>query len=257
MELRVARGVPAFVGEQALHRSDLGVAEAVVLEVGEAPVSLGVRRVEAERRLVGRFAVGTAPQRLEDMADRGVQADLARLEPRGLLICRERFFLSHEPRRRRSGRNPALRILGLDRPQVARRCLGLGQPPERQQRRSKSAPSERQVRGLSDRMAQQALGVCRHVRGERQRGEPAQRRRVRGIFLQHLPKQGLRGLAVVGDQRRGGRLDAGPLGLTLPGALEGNARVGVLLEVDEHVAVCKPRARMMRMQPEHLPHVLT
>ncbi len=52
--------------------------------------------------------------------------------------------------------------------------------------------------------------------------------------------------AVVGDQRRRRLLDARPLRVREPSALEGDAGVFVLTEVDERIAIRQPGAMVLR-----------
>jgi hypothetical protein len=113
------------------------------------------------------------------------------------------------------------------------------------------------VRGLPQRVAQQPLGIVRDVSGERERREPGQRRNMGGISLEDLAEQILGSLSVIRDKRRSRRLDARPLRIALSGAILGRARVGVLLEVDEHVAVRKPRKAVVWVFRQHSTNVLT
>ena len=256
MQLRVARSGPVFIGEHMLHGRDLGITEGIVLQISKTPVGLGVGVIDCDGSFVGGRALGTVAQGFVDMADRGAQSHFLRLQLRRPLVGRERFLLPEQPRRDCGGGDPALRIFRLDGPEVARRGLRFRQAPERQQRGSEPAPGEWQVRGLSQRMTQQPFGIEWYVRGERYRCKPAQRRHVAGIHLQDLAKQRLCALAVIGEQRRGRRVDPRPFGVALPGALEGGARVGVLLEIYERVAVGQPGQRVMRLPLEHPTHLI-
>ena len=111
------------------------------------------------------------------VADGHAQPDFFGLEPRRPLVGLERLLLAHQPRRHGGDGDPALRVLRLDLHQVACGCVRLLEPPERQQRRPEPAPRERQVCGLFQGMTQQPLGIAGLVGRERERREPAQRRR--------------------------------------------------------------------------------
>jgi hypothetical protein len=112
------------------------------------------------------------------------------------------------------------------------------------------------VRALFQGMTQQPLGIVPLVSRERERRKAAQRRHVTRIFLQDAAKNPLRGLPVVGHQ--GGRrfLDVRSLGISKPCALEGKARVRVLLQVDKRITVRKPCEMVMRDFFQHPPHFL-
>ncbi len=77
-----------------------------------------------------------------------------------------------------------------------------------------------------------------------------------GIFLQDLPKHLLCRHAVAGHQSRRCLFDERPLRIGQPGALESDARVVVLLQIDQGVAVRQPGERVMRDLLEHPPHLL-
>ncbi len=113
------------------------------------------------------------------------------------------------------------------------------------------------VCGLFQGMTQQPLGVVTLVNRERECRKTAQRRHVTRIFLQDAAKNSLGCFPVVGHE--GGRcfLDARSLGIGKACALEGKARVGILLQVDEHITVRKPGGMVMRDFLEHPPHFLT
>ena len=110
---------------------------------------------------------------------------------------------------------------------------------------------------LTQRMPQQALGVSRHVRRKRKRSQAAQRGYVRGVGLQHLPEQCLGGPAIVSEQRRGGRLNARSVRLTLPCTLKCRPSIVVLLQINEYVAIGEPCASVPRVPLEHVADVFT
>jgi len=109
---------------------------------------------------------------------------------------------------------------------------------------------------LFQRMTQQPFGIETLVSRERECGKTAQRRQVPRIFLQDAPKNPLRCLPVVGHE--GGRcfVDLRSPGVGKPGALEGHARVRILLQVDQRITVRKPCEMVMRHLLQDPPHFL-
>jgi hypothetical protein len=106
-------------------------------------------------------------------------------------------------------------------------------------------------------MAQQPLGIVALVGSEGECRKTAQSRDVAGIFLQDLPNNPLRSFPIIGHE--GGRcfLNPGSLGIGEARALESHARVGVLLEIDQHVAVGQPCKMVMRRFLQHPPYLLS
>ena len=64
LQLRLVGPLPLVARQQPLHFGDLRIAEDIILQVREAPPSLGPARVRLQRRLVGRLALGAPAQRL-------------------------------------------------------------------------------------------------------------------------------------------------------------------------------------------------
>src|SRR3979490_2829614 len=75
--------IAAFSLQQGLHRRDFGIAEHIILELGEAPIAFTEGRVEIEASLVGLLGLAAIAQRLVQMSDREAQADFAGIEARG------------------------------------------------------------------------------------------------------------------------------------------------------------------------------
>ena len=78
---------------------------------------------------------------------------------------------------------------------------------------------------------------------------------MRGVFLQHLAKKFFGTAPVVGHEIIGRGLDAKMVGLALPRPRIGNARIGILLEIHEDIAVGIPCPRVMRLLLEHHPRL--
>ena len=250
-------GAIALVGRnQALHGLDLGIRQRVVLEIRKTPVGLRDTRIHRQRRLVGRFAVGAPAKGFLHVANGHAQPNSLRLKPRRLLVGREGLLLAHELRRHGGNRDPALGVIGLHLDQAPRRCFRLREASERREREPHSSPGERMVCGLLQGMTQQPLGIQCLVSFERQGRKTAQGRQVTRVLLQDTAENWLRGLVIVGHESGGGRLDAGPMRIGEAGALVGNARVRILLQVDQGIAVRKPGEMIMRLFLQHPTHFL-
>ncbi len=76
------------------------------------------------------------------------------------------------------------------------------------------------------------------------------------ILLEDLAEQLLGSAALVHHECGRRRLDPRTLRVGQSSALEGDQRVRVLFELNEHIAVCEPRAVMARIGLEHAPHLL-
>ena len=139
---------------------------------------------------------------------------------------------------------------------MARSRSRLFEASELHERLPQPPPRQRTVRGLFQRMTKQALGIVGFVGRERERGKTAQRRHMTRILLQDLTKQTLRCLPVV-DHEAGRRLlNPRPMRIGKPRALEGNARVRILLEVDQRITVRKPCEVVMWHFLQHPAHFL-
>ncbi len=122
---------------------DLGIAEGVILEVGQAPVCIRNFRVHGQRRLVSGLALVAPAERLMNVADGHSQPNFLGLKPRRPFVGLERLFVAHEPRRHGCERDPALRVLGLNLEQSARSGRRLLEASERRER----LPKSRHARG--------------------------------------------------------------------------------------------------------------
>ncbi len=114
IKLRRLRRRDGRVAEQFKHGRHLGVAEVVVLEIGQAPVGLRQQRIHGEHRLVGGLALAAPAEGLLNVADGQTQPHLLGLQPRCLFVGFERLLLPHEPGGNRGDRDPALRVFGFD-----------------------------------------------------------------------------------------------------------------------------------------------
>ena len=130
------------------------------------------------------------------------------LSARRLLVGLERPLLLQQARGHRGLRDPGLRIFRLDQQQSTRSLLRLLHAPEGDQRRPESAQRERYMRGLLQRMAQQAFGIPGLVGGEREGREADERGHVARVGLQDGSEELFRCLAIIGNERRGRLLDA-------------------------------------------------
>jgi hypothetical protein len=97
-------------------------------------------------------------------------------------------------------------------------------------------------------MAQQAFGIAWNPGCERNRRQPAQGADVAGIRPEDVSKDLLGGPAVLGADAVARLLDVLPMRIAEPGALEGDLRIRILLEIDEQIAVRQPR-RFQRWRP--------
>ena len=95
-------------------------------------------------------------------------------------------------------------------------------------------------------MAQQTLGIRAVADGQRNGGESAKSRDMTRVFLENFAENQLSGLAILRNECRGRRLDAQPMRIGEPGALESDFGVLVLFEFDEHVPVGEPRGAERR-----------
>ena len=135
--------------------------------------------------------------------------------------------------------------------------LRLLEASERHERLPQSSPCERRVRGLFQGMTQQPLGIVTPCQPRaRAAARPHNAATWLGVFLEDLPKNPLGCLPIVGHEGSRCFLDALSLGIGEPCALEGNARVRILLEVDQRIAVGKPCEMMMRHFLQHPAHFL-
>ena len=166
MQLGLIGVVARVAREQPLHGGDLGIAEAVVLEIGETPPGLGKARIYLQRGFIGGLAVGAPAERLLHVSHGDAQPHFFGLETRGVLVGFERVFLSHHPRGDAGGRDPGLRALRLDLPQVAGGGVRLLEATQGDERRCQSPVGQRQVLALLQSMAQQPLGIVGPVGGE-------------------------------------------------------------------------------------------
>ena len=105
-------------------------------------------------------------------------------------------------------------------------------------------------------MTQQALGIVDLVGGNRGCCKTAQCRNVTCVLLEDGAKKSLRSLAIVRHEGDGRLIN--PLSMRIGEAcpLEGNARVRILLEVDQYIAVGKPRVMVPRHFIKHATHFL-
>ena len=158
-------------------------------------------------------------------------------------------------------RDPGLRVLRLSTfSRYARGCQRFGLLVAAPQRRATHGPSPRcasvHVRGLLERMPQQALGIhaaCR--RRASTRSQPDQGGNVTWIGLQDLAEQGLGALAVSSQQGLRGRLDACALRIGLPRAIVGGDRIAILAKIHQCIAVGQPRVVVVRSRLEHALHL--
>ena len=256
MQLRLVRAVTPVAREQPLHGRELVIAEGVVFKVRKTPVRFRNTRIHLEHRLVRSFTLLPPPEGLVHVADGQAQAYFVRLEPRGVLVSFERFLLPQQPRCDARDRDPGLRVFGLDLQHMAGGGLGLLGATQGEERRTEPPPRQRHVLGLFECMTQQPLGVPGYVSGQRERRKPDQRGEVTRISLQYFAEDEFRLLALLSHQRRGSLLHAPPIRIAEPCALEGDACVVVLSQIHERIAVGKPRAVMVRLLFQHLPHLL-
>ncbi len=192
VQLRLVVIIAGIARQQRLHRRDLGVAEHVVLQVGETPIGFAELRLHPEAILVGLLALAAVAEGLVQVADREPQAHFRGIPSRRLLERDQRVRLAHQPGIHVRASNT--QFWGFSDSifkQVANRRLGLGKPPEIDQRLAESPPDERQVRGLLERMAQQPLRIPRRACRERYRREAAQSADMTGIGLEDVAKDGL------------------------------------------------------------------
>ncbi len=188
--------------------------------------------------------------------DREPDEFLVRLERRRLLEGLERPLLLQQARGHCGLGDPGLRILRFDQQQSTRRLLGLLHAPQRDQRRPESPQRERYVRGLLERMSQQAFGIPGLVGRQREGREADQRGHVARVSLQDGSEELLGFPAIIGHERRGRLLHAHTFRIREARALEGDARVVVLLQVEERIAIGQPGAMVVRIGLEHPPHLL-
>ena len=173
VQLRLVNVLAVLTLQQRLHGRDLGIAEYIVLEVGEAPVGLAETRIEIEACAVSLLALATAAERFVQMTDGKTQPHFLGVQPRGLLEGRQRIGLAHEARVHRSQQHPVLRILGLGFQKMAHRCFGLGEAPKIDVSLAQAAPGQRQVRRLFEGVPQQAQRIAAAADGERHCRETA------------------------------------------------------------------------------------
>ena len=100
--------------------------------------------------------------------------------------------------------------------------------------------------GLFQCMAKQPFSVASLVRQERERRKTAQGGHVTGIVVQHFAHNPLGCFSIVGHEGSDAFLYELSLRIREPGPVEGNARVAVLLKIDQYVAIGKPCEMMMR-----------
>ena len=251
MQLGRILAFPRVAAQQLLHGRHLRIAEGIVLEVRQTPVRLGDPRIQRERRLVGGLAVAPPAQGLLHVADGHPHPHFPRLPARRLLVRLERLLLAQQPARRGRDRDPGFRVIRLDLGQALRGGVRFFEAPECQQCRHQPAPGEGGVRALGHGVTQQALGIFGLVDRQGERREPAQGGHVTGILLQDATKNGLRALAVIGQQQRAGLFDARAVRISEPRTLKGHTRVAVLSQVDERVPVRHPGTVMLRDLHQH------
>jgi hypothetical protein len=149
------------------HRRHLGIAERVVLQVGEAPVGFPDAGIHDECRLIGGLALRAPAERLMDVAHDHRQPHFIRLELRRPFVGLERLFVAHEARRHRAQGQPSIGVFRLDRHQTAGGSIRLLEAPELHQGLSDFSPDQRMVCGLLQGVVEQPLGIPRFVSRDR------------------------------------------------------------------------------------------
>ncbi len=145
VQLRLVRVVAPIARIKRPHRRDFGIAEHVVLEIGETPVGFCEPRVDVQALPIRLFAFPAPPECFLQVADRQAQPHFRGREPRRLAVGSERVLLTHQAGVHGPENHPVLRVLGLDLQQVKDRRFGLRQPARIEQRLAEAAPGERQV----------------------------------------------------------------------------------------------------------------
>ena len=189
------------------------------------------------------------------MSDGDAQPRLIRFQQCRALVRVERLLLPQHSRGDGGDRDPGLRAIRLDLLEISHSRLRLLEAPESHQRGPEPAIGQRHVGGLPQGVAQESLGFGRTIGTQGERRKSAKRCHVIRILSEDFAEQLLRLAALIRHECRRRRLDPRPLRVGQPGALEGHERIGVLFELDEHVAVGKPRAVMVRVGLEHAPYL--
>src|SRR6185437_14276756 len=237
--------------QQAAHRRELGVAEGVILEVREAPIGFRVLWVQPQAFPVGRLALRAPPECLVDVSDGEPESGLRGAEAGSLLIRRQRLLLAQQADENRAQCRPVLRVLRLELQQLAEDRFRLGQALGRQQRVAPRAAHERVVSAARARVRQQALGVARVAGADGDSGETGERGEMTRIAFQDFAEHALGGAIVAARERRRRFLDALPMGIEPTRALEGEARIGELAQLDQDVAVGEPCGLERRLALQH------
>ena len=255
LQLRLVGAFPLVARQQPLHLGDLRVAEDIVLEVGETPPRLRSAGIQLERRFVGRLALAAPAEGFLQVSDGDAQPRLIRFEQRRALVGVERLLLPQHSRGDGGDRDPGLRAIRLDLLEISHSRLRLLEAPESHQRGPEPAIGQRDVGGLPQSVAQQSLGFGRTIGTQGERRKSAKRCHVIRILSEDFAEQLLRLAALIRHECGRRRLDPRPLRVGQSRALEGHERIRVLFELDEHIAVCEPRAVMVRVGLEHAPHL--